>query len=262
LILAVALLGACGADHTLGGVPPTGGAGTSGAAGTSGGAAGSGAAGSSASGAAGTGVEIGPLGPTESWTGYVENKAFPSGSDQIKLTFATDSAGHVVGTVVFGQGTHPPPATDPDVGYPPSFHPGGIGVTTGFSMEGYVYTASGTLEANRLRIKVGFGQVWKDWCALQTSYVPPGRCLPATQSTLDPMQMKCSYTSLITKKETPANCDKVAMCLLNSVCECDATSCRANLGGANVIDLQLTGNTAAGSIVAPVDGYVRFTKDP
>ena len=122
LALSMALAAACGCDanHVLGtsnGNPGTAGSTmTMGSAGSSGAQAGSsGSAGAAnAAGSPGTagaaGATIGPLGPTQSWTGYIENGMFPSGSDSLKLTFATDANGNAVGTIVFGQGTPPPPA--------------------------------------------------------------------------------------------------------------------------------------------------------
>ena len=61
---------------------------------------------------------VGLQGPT-TWTGYVEGYQFPSGSNAIRLAFAIDSYGQVAGMVFFGDGPPPPPATDPNVGYPP-----------------------------------------------------------------------------------------------------------------------------------------------
>jgi hypothetical protein len=46
------------------------------------------------------GVDAGGVatpGASQSWSGYVENYKFPSGSDAVRLTFSADSAGQVTG---------------------------------------------------------------------------------------------------------------------------------------------------------------------
>jgi hypothetical protein len=285
LIVLAALLGACnGHSGLVVGTPnaqaPTGAAGTGagghtadagagaggGMAGAGGGAAGSGAAGSGPSlPDGGSAPDATPLPPPQSWTGYLENSAFPSGSDDIKLTFTIDSAGRVVGTVVFGQGTPPPPATDPNVGYPASFHPGSgstFGGAVMFLAEGYTYAFSGTLASNRLRFNAPFSQLWKDWCALQTSYEPDGACLPSRMATVDETH-KCLYGGPKAGQWVPVDCDKLAMCLSYTICPCDAKSCQASPeGGGASFDLLITNDTADGSTVGTVSGNVHFTKDP
>jgi hypothetical protein len=294
-VVLASLLGACDHNHLIGaydgGAPSSGSAGamggaagtTGGAAGTAGGAAGTaggaagttggaagtaggaaGTTGSVATGAAGTSVPVGPLGPPQSWTGYMENHQFPSGSDAMKLTFATDAAGNVVGTMIFGQGTPPPPATDPNLGYPAGeFF--GIGFVRAYVAEGFSYAVTGTLVGNRLRLRVPLDGLWKDWCELQTSYSPPGSCLPATGGEMSgPPTSICQYNDLQTGAKTPVDCGKYSLCVLNRVCACNAAGCRIDpeQTGWVSFDVFLAGSTASGSTGLAGMRNVHFTKDP
>src|SRR5580765_3262633 len=116
-------------------------------------------------GAAGTSAGVGSA--AESWTGYVEQYSFSSGSAALKLTFSTSAQGVAAGAMLFGQGVPPPPATDPTVGYPPDFvsHAAENGALINFSWfyiaEGYAYMFdAGTLEGQRLQFKVNLARLW------------------------------------------------------------------------------------------------------
>jgi hypothetical protein len=144
-------MGAAGAAST-----GAGGTTSSGAAGTALGI--TGAAGTTAtSGAAGSMADPGTLGTPQGWTGYIENHMFPSGSDAIVLKFAADANGVVAGSIVFGMGTPPPPATDPNVGYPSNLladaNTRGPGLAIGFVAEGYAFDG-GSFDGHRLRFTV------------------------------------------------------------------------------------------------------------
>jgi hypothetical protein len=122
-----------------------------------------------------TSIEGGPFGPSESWTGYIEQYSFSSGSDALKLTFSTDDHGVAVGAVVFGQGTPPAPATNPDVGYPPDFLQAARDhrIDAIYLAEGYSYAFdAGKLDGQRLQFSANLAQLWSGWCALQTSPAP------------------------------------------------------------------------------------------
>jgi hypothetical protein len=254
------LLAACDGNHVVG-TYESGTAGTTGASGTTGMAGVTGSAGTT--GAAGTGEAIGPLGPTQSWTGYIENNTKP-GSDALKLTFATDAAGHAVGTITFGQGTPPPPATDPNVGYPPAYFVTGQPAydTFSFVAEGYPYAFSGTLDGNRLRFKAPLRQLWTDWCALQTAY-PNRTCLPGNDARTDPTQNKCENGNASTNQWTKVDCGKLWLCVSDRPCECEATSCQVSLlGVGESFDVSISGSIARGSVSGNFAGNVNFTKAP
>ena len=206
----------------------------------------------------------GALGPVQSWTGYVENYQFPSGSDAIKLSFATDSAGNVAGHVVLGNGVPPPPATDPNVGYPPGEQMFSLGDRP---MEGFVYSiVAGTLASNRLRFAYDDVEPWAGWCALQS---PPsdgsGLCLPNAASTAIP-DSNGVYTCFLNEvsSETVVDCGKLSLCLQWQTCSCAAAGCTASYtdGGTTRFDMFVAGDTASGSVDGLSGGNVHFTRDP
>jgi hypothetical protein len=117
------------------------------------------------------------------WHGTFELYQFSDGSSAIAMKLALQSDGTVKGTVVLGNSPPPPPATDPDVGYPA--HPPGATwldwllkydeYTPPFFQEGFSYSAQETtFDGVRLQIAIASGELWKDWCRLQTQrYVNP-----------------------------------------------------------------------------------------
>jgi hypothetical protein len=267
LLALLVILGACKADHSLGTIEPD--------------------AGSDASlstspspdlsiATPGQTVDVqplGPLGPSQSWTGYAENFQFPSGSDAIKFSFAYDPSGQVVGQVILGIGTPPPPATDPNVGYPPGYN--------GFKVlfadtEGFPFSVvGGSFASHRLRFAIEGTEFWASWCALQT---PPADgsdgCLPnSVSSTVG--DYSCSITTA-NGKTTAVDCTKWYLCegevasSSASVCLCTPTGCIPRPGRDTAsFDMFISDDTASGSM----SGYlylngisdthnVHFTKDP
>jgi hypothetical protein len=208
--------------------------------------------------------EIGVLGQATSWTGYIENYQFPSGSDVVKFAFASDDAGQVVGTVILGNGTPPPPATDPNVGYPPGYgsQSGGlIGGAPNYIAEGYAYPMqNGTLDGQRLRFGVSLRDLWRDWCALQTPIPGSSFCLPNWGGMYSP-QTGCSQTNPATGQVVPVDCGKFSLCFSgSSVCICDPSGCRAQDDYVDdMFDVSINNDRADGSM----DTHnIHFTKDP
>jgi hypothetical protein len=255
------------------------GAASTGAAGTtSNGAAGTvpgitGAAGMTAtSGAAGSIADPGTLGTPQEWTGYIENHMFPSGSDAIVLKFATDAKGVVAGSIVFGMGTPPPPATDPNVGYPSNLLAGGLtfgpGLGVGYVAEGYSYAFDGgSFDGHRLRFTVNFAQLWTGWCALQTPASDgSGWCLPNWGSMANPMANMCAQFDPKTNQAVPVDCGKLFLCSgPTAVCACGAKTCgvsTSNIVGA-MFDVFLTDGTGSGSATQSFWGTnnVHFVKN-
>lgn len=196
--------------------------------------------------------EAGPPGPSESWTGSVEDYAFPSGSNALKLTFATDDDGHVVGTLVFGQGTPPPPATDPNVGYPPGLPPANasrLNTAYAWVSEGFAYAFDGgTFAAPVLRFDVDLAQLWTGWCALETSPDGSGLCLPDWDGRYS--DNDCALLNPTTQKYESVDCGKVALCQPRSPCNCVGTGpCTVSTNWDHVaVDLIINGNTANGML--------------
>jgi hypothetical protein len=224
--------------------------------------------------AASMAVDTGPLGPVESWTGWFENFRISSGSDVIKLSFASDPNGVVVGKVTFGATAAPPAATDPNLGYPDESNTGLRDLVEGFPFT--MYTAS--ITPNRLRFAVRRYEPWTGWCAIQAPpFADDGSCLPPWGSTvLSPVGNNCTATYM-TGAASTLDCGRFQLCG-GHVCACSATSCTVNESEGSddpaypdthpaptsSIDLLLTGNIATGSMksdgVSPVT--VHFTKDP
>lgn len=283
LLAAVALSARCDANHVLGvadGGQPAASAGTTGAAGI-GGATG---AGGTAGGAVnltegGAKADAATLGASQSWTGYVENHMFGSGSDAIVLNFATDAKGVVKGTIVFGAGTPPPPPTDPNVGYPPALlnviYPQVVGDGwASYLAEGYSYAFDGgSLAANRLRLTFDQWQLWAGWCALETPAPDgSGRCAPEWEGTFgaDGGTLACSLINPGTDAMVPVDCSKYMLCGVGGntgegVCACTKSACSVRTAGANssTFDIFLTGDTASGSAKLPPFGAanVHFVKN-
>jgi len=296
LAATLALVWGCDANHVLGAVDggPSnqnpGSAGTSDMSPGSTGQAGAGATGSAgaiADGAAGTGVttdaggaagakaDPGTLSPAESWTGYVENRTFASGSDTLTLKFSEDANGVVSGTIVFGMGIPPPPATDPSVGYPPnlvssSLFPPGPGLATSYVAEGFPYAFDGgSLATGRLRFSANLWQLWAGWCELQTPASDgSGSCVPNWGGTsAGPPRNMCSQTNPQTMKVVPVDCGKLFLCFAGfGPCSCTASGCGLSKqnGDSAAFDIFITADTASGSADMPFFGAtnnVHFVKN-
>jgi hypothetical protein len=196
---------------------------------------------------------------SHSWTGYVEQFAFPSGSAAMKLTVSIDAQGVATGAIVFGQGTPPAPVVDPTVGYPPDFaaqvlkHGGASPTPSWFYMaEGYAYPIDGTLDAEHLQFKASLSQLWSDWCVLQ---LPPGLdfgpcfTLPSGRqygATYSADLQKCSVTNYV--EVLPVDCGRLILCTGGaSVCSCTTSGCSPGKAAA-IFDLFVTDGTMSGSV--------------
>jgi hypothetical protein len=217
-----------------------------------------------------SGSDASPGGSTTptSWTGYLENYQFRSGSDALALTFEADAAGVVRGTIVFGKGTPPPPATDPSVGYPSDYFMFaqadlGSGGGPAYVAEGRPYDLeAGTLVSSRLRFTVPLSQLWAGWCALQTSSDGPSFCGPNSGGGFDPASNNCYLSDPATNKNVPIDCSKWWLCDGAGPCECSGNGpCSLGGGGSVTFDVSLDGANASGSIVGSFqDHNVHFTK--
>lgn len=210
----------------------------------------------------------GPLDSIQSWTGYVENHKFPSGSDVIKLTFGIDATGQVVGKVYLGNGTPPPPATDPNIGYPPDQYPNGINRGRGDLVEGFAYSmASAVYSSRRLQFGIRDVELWEGWCALQTPVPDSDMCLPNWSGGSVPGSPgpSCYQNDPTNGKRVFVDCRKKDLCFMELMCSCTTRACSANLSfGATVaFDLAISGNDASGGTTGfPMGQSAHFTKDP
>jgi hypothetical protein len=224
-----------------------------------------------------TDAQITNGGPTQSWTGYVENYHFASGSDRIKLVFTTDASGKVTGTVTFGNVPAPPPATDPNVGYP-------LGASSYDDkiLEGPAFTIrNGSLQSYRLRFAVDTSELWAGWCALQT---PPSdgsdTCIPNWSGRNDG-QGQCVlfpptssfYGGDAGPDAWPAgtqfvDCAKMQLCQ-DRICKCSPSGCTVSspdeifspfrFNGS--FDVFLANGTGSGSVTGFTERNVHLIKD-
>jgi hypothetical protein len=235
--------GAVGA--AFGGASGIAGAGASGGAAGIAGAGGGGAAGVSGTGMGGIGGSMPDATLVGTWVGYVENHYFASGSDEVRIVI-TDGAPS--GYVVFGNGM-PPPAPDPNTGYPPSNDPGGVAGAGGrYAIdvyEGFRYTAlAGNVTRDRVRFKIKSSELWQEWCALQTPVpLQDGSegygCMPNLGYSSD--GTRCFQA------DKQVDCGKLQLCT-SGVCECTAQSCKAYGYGDTVFDLDHKAKELDGSV--------------
>ncbi len=215
---------------------------------------------------------LGPLGPVESWTGYLENYPLAIGSDQIRFSFAYDDSGQVAGTVIFGEGTPPPPATDPNVGYPPGFSRDDFGQVLSAPLVGFPYSIrEGSYTSGRLRFVMDMVDLWADWCALQPAPTDGSpTCGPngfTDGSRVDGTAEGRPCVQTVTTfdgKKLQFECGKFDLCLNPMICVCSPAGCTASSGSGGVsFDMFVVDNTASGSVREPSDTYnAHFTKDP
>jgi len=212
--------------------------------------------------------DLPPDGGTASWTGYIENYQFFSGSDAVRISFAADAAGRLTGTVILGNGTPPVAATDPNVGYPPdlvSQHGGFDLAPPSYVAEGYPYTMkNGTLSGQRLQFCVSLGELWKGWCALQTPAGSSGACVMNTGFMVDPSGTCALRNPATNQYDMPVDCGKLMLCA-SGVCLCNAAtaSCAVNDGDVQLrFDVTMTTDGRAdGSTAGLTNHNVHFTKD-
>ena len=203
----------------------------------------------------------GPLsqGPT-SWTGYIENYQFPSGSDVIRFTSTVAAAGQVMVTVFLGDSPPPPPATDPNVGYLVDQAMG-----PNYWAEGVAYTmTSGTFQPQRLRFTISSYQLWSGWCALQTPINGSDACVPNFGGA-SCFQDQCYEQDPATGQVTWIDAGKFNLCFMCHVCACSTTACVSDpTGGQRAsFDVALVGPAADGSVIGLIGerANVHFTLD-
>jgi len=197
------------------------------------------------------------------WDGYVESYSFPSGSDRVRIIF--DSAtgdGPRTGVVIFGEGSPPPPATDPTIGYP-------AGAGEGYRQEiweGYEYPiVEGSVSGARVQVAVDLGHLYEDWCRLQMPIPQDDSgmwwgCLPNTGGGSGPSG--CFYNDPDTDEPIGVDCGKFELCFGARVCECDATRCEASTGQRIEFDFRVDGDDAAGSVQLRDLHNVYVTRSP
>jgi len=161
----------------------------------------------------------------DSWDGYTEARQFVPGSDRIRLNITGDGQG----SLVLGESQTYPPATDPNVGYPPGegdFMSATIKAST--FRPGFEYPLHGVkVESKRIRFTISTNDFYKSWCELQT---PVATNNPDFYSYC-PNGFSSNGEGMCFAADTgaPVDCSKVALCTGVLVCTCTASSCTADL---------------------------------
>jgi hypothetical protein len=162
-----------------------------------------------------------------SWKGYVENFQFGDQSDAV-LVSITSNAG--AGQITFGNSAAPPPATDPNIGYPP-----GATLTSSTAelpYPGFAFTLTNVkYDGQRLQFDVATSELWIHWCELQTPI--PDEHNAGVYSCVHNWPTAsggstCSQTDPMTQMSVPINCGKLALCQ-GFFCRCDMQGCTVYL---------------------------------
>jgi hypothetical protein len=201
-----------------------------------------------------------------SWDGHAEAYTFPgTTSDRVRLTLDANGHGHLQ----FGDAQLLPPATDPNVGYPPGADLTFAPLVSGSEVrDGFEYPVYGVrVETNRVRFGVWSRDLYAGWCSLQTmTYAIDGggvyTCLPPSPGgTIEGgTGMECA---LLDASRTPEafDCLKLALCETVGVCTCSATGCAPEPAPADDTLFPVTfdgaldpgGTTLVGTLVLNVD---------
>ena len=200
------------------------------------------------------------------WTGYIDGYQFPSGSNMIRLALGI---GQITGMVVLGDGPALPPATDPNVGYPPDYHlANGV-----YWAEGFAYSiVYGKAAPWQLQFAIQNNELWSDWCAEQTPVAGSSTCLPnwpgdhiiGTNGSPD----QCYQQDPANGRKTVVDCGKYDLCITYPVCACSAPACVLNPNSDQqaIFNLAIPDNSAiaTGTVngIAGPGAPVHFTQDP
>jgi len=171
----------------------------------------------------------------DEWDGYTEAHQFVSGSDRIRLKIGGDGTG----TLVLGESQTYPPATDPNLGYPPDEDAMAATIKPSMFRAGMEYPLHGVkVESKRIRFTVSTNDFYKTWCELQTP-------VPTTSNPdvyfCGPDGYSGTPDGMCFRGDTgaPVSCAKAALCRGNSVCACTATSCTSNTDSSVQFDAAL-----------------------
>lgn len=189
------------------------------------------------------------------WYGYIE--AYERGiSDLVRLEINTTDCTPTA-KVIFGEDEAPAPATDGSVGYPQGDEAAALGGVA--FADGFEYSAGELrITDRRIELVIESGELWTDWCALQTSY-PWGEtygCVPNWGYSMD--DGVCSQTS--PQGETvERDCGQLELCTGAAVCDCSESGCEAGVVGRATLDVAIEDDHLEG--VLSGFGTVRFYRD-
>jgi hypothetical protein len=197
------------------------------------------------------------------WTGYIEGFFIPEDAIRIAVQAAND--GTLSGQVTFGDGPPPPPATNPNVGWPP-----GAPLEGKAFISGYAYAARDiNWQARRLKLRVLVDEPYEPYCALQMPYLWPIAGDPPfyqcfSQDVWNDGYGHC-YAGPMPDATQEIDCGYVYHC--GAWCSCDATHCatgtqmRGAQDGYYSADIAFDGANATGSFfIAGANYNLRLTR--
>lgn len=191
---------------------------------------------------------------------------FPSGSSRILLEIDASSESFATGFITFGDTAPPPPATDPDVGYPldPDFFIESAGAkdySVRPPVDGFAYSFRQILVPSDLdaagltwedeivfheegrvvdgKIEISFHtlDVMQSWCALQTAETCPGD---------EQISWDDEGGCFMGDEFTPMDCHKMALCASN-VCQCyEDEPCTISVRPGSELTLRFSGSELVG----------------
>jgi hypothetical protein len=184
-----------------------------------------------------------------SWNGYVENFNGPPW-DTLRLVVLGASEGTgLCGTLTIGTGAPPPPATDPNVGYPPGVEIVPFGQPL---IVGYSYTLlEGSIQGSRVRFSIGLREVWREWCRLQSvcaDKINPGQYACVPNGPAHASESGCVVTDPSSHEDQLFDCNKFHLCnIAGGACHCTESGCFAEPSPSMTFDLQLRDAELSGS---------------
>jgi hypothetical protein len=153
----------------------------------------------------------------------------------------------------------PPPATDPERGYPPDIAPLAQDLLRVNALEATPYRMlDAVAEGGRLSFEWSNNDLWRDWCTLQTPYPTDvaGRDEHACVADARPCAEVMDQAARLPDDSTEIAAKTLLCCAGGGVCHCDAQSCDAYLQGAlHSVDLTIEGDTMRGIATLGTDAY-------
>jgi hypothetical protein len=190
------------------------------------------------------------------WTGDLED-FFLQPVTTLTVVINGASSHGMCGTVTWGQGDPPPPATDVDAAYPSDAYFKGNADGYGGSpatlppIQAYPYSiAQGAVRAKTVRFATRTFEPWRSWCELQTSYAAQSdshQCIP------DATQYATKYdTDTCTVGRETYSLFKCYACVIGRICQCNAADCDADAGPSTPFALTLS--DAGDEMTGPYSG--------
>jgi hypothetical protein len=222
--------------------------------------------------------------PVGQWLGQAgagQNKGCLD-SKRVEIQIASSENGETaIGVVTVGDKTPPPPATDPEVGYPPGFladlYTNGVCYFNNL-VDGFPYSIRDgrVYENGRFVFRVAVAEIYQTWCSLQTSYPrdtdsTPGpesyKCMPKLSNDEVEACSKLSEALYVDSStpstpleglKCPVDLGKFALCFadLSGPCICDEQKCWAPMNLTIQFDLTFDRDTMQGVITNLFPGDV------